>query len=302
MSGSTEEATINPDGSTSFTEDATDAGFDKEGEESGAEGAEDAAAETVRKGTDPAIYLALAFIGAIIIYYFYYTRNKKKQSEQESFFFEMDGDKFNIKLPAAVDEYYDVKEKVEKAGWEPGKKMGAPDDAASAPGRALAQALMKRSIADIPLVTHIQKESPGMNKLYAQSMCSVKQWKSYQAAESLISGEVEEVRAEADDIEPGWSQTIWRQAMQYHNMLKERHEKERKQREDAAKNVVKQKQIQEEEKKKPKLTPEEETRQRELAAEKAADELIKSEEREKEGKKAFANGGMKKGFLTSKKK
>lgn len=96
MSGSTEEATINPDGSTSFTEDATDAGFDKEGEESGAEGAEDAAAETVRKGTDPAIYLALAFIGAIIIYYFYYTRNKKKQSEQESFFFEMDGDKVGL--------------------------------------------------------------------------------------------------------------------------------------------------------------------------------------------------------------
>jgi len=65
---------------------------------------------------------------------------------------------------------------------------------------------MKRAIADIPIVTHIQKESPGMNKLYAQSMCSVKQWKTYQAAESLVSTEVDEVRAEADEIEPGWSQ------------------------------------------------------------------------------------------------
>merc|ERR1712024_60671 len=91
----------------------------------------------------------------------------------------------------------------------------APGAEASGPHRVLAQALMKRCIADIPLVTHIQKESPGMNKLYSQSMCSVKQWKSYQAAEALVSGEVEEVRAEAEDIEPGWSQTIWRQAMQY---------------------------------------------------------------------------------------
>jgi len=70
----------------------------------------------------------------------------------------------------------------------------------------MAQALMKRAIADIPIVTHIQKESAGMNKLYSQSMCSVKQWKAYQNAEAMVSHEVEEVRAEADEIEPGWSQ------------------------------------------------------------------------------------------------
>jgi hypothetical protein len=68
---------------------------------------------------------------------------------------------------------------------------------------------MKRSIADIPIVTHIQKESAGMNKLYSQSMCSVKQWKSYQAAEAMVSSEVDEVRAEADEIEPGWSQVSY---------------------------------------------------------------------------------------------
>lgn len=65
---------------------------------------------------------------------------------------------------------------------------------------------MKRCMADIPIVTHIQRESAGMNKLYSQSMCSVNQWKSYQAAEALVSAEVEEVRAEADEVEPGWSQ------------------------------------------------------------------------------------------------
>ena len=37
-------------------------------------------------------------------------------------------------------------------------------------------------------------------------MCSVKQWKAYQAAEAMVSAEVDEVRAEADEVEPGWSQ------------------------------------------------------------------------------------------------
>lgn len=84
-----------------------------------------------------------------------------------------------------------------------------PADKAAAqngPHRIMAQALMKRAIGDIPLVTHIQKESSGMNKLYSQSMCSVSQWRSYQAAEALVSAEVDEVRAEAEEIEPGWSQ------------------------------------------------------------------------------------------------
>jgi hypothetical protein len=74
-------------------------------------------------------------------------------------------------------------------------------------------------MADIPIVTHIQRESAGMNKLYSQSMCSVKQWKSYQAAEALVSAEVEEVRAEADEVEPGWSQVSIFQAFQLFTAL-----------------------------------------------------------------------------------
>lgn len=310
MSSSAEEAYVNPDGSTTF-EDATAGATGAESDDTAQEGFEDSGddqppnmdeettAEQIAKGTDPAIFIAIGFVVIAFVYYLFYTRSKRKEAEDEAFFTEMDGDKFNIKLPSAVDEYYEVKEKCLKAGWEPGKKPVSQEEAAQGPHRVLAQALMKRCIADIPLVTHIQKESPGMNKLYAQSMCSVNQWKSYQAAENLVSSEVDEVRAEADEIEPGWSQAIWRQAMQYHNMLKNKHEMELKQREAAAQKKLEE----EEEKKKPKLTPEEIQKQKELAAEKAAEELIKEEEREKVGKKAFASGGgMKKGFLATKKK
>ena len=135
-----------------------------------------------------------------------------------------------------------------------------------------------------------------MNKLYSQSMCSIKQWKSYQAAETLISQEVEDVRAEADEVEPGWSASIWRQAMQYHTMLKNRNEMEMKQREEAMKMAAKKKLEAENIK-----TPEEIQKMKEEAAEKAAQELIQAEEKEKKGSDKAFKGGMKKGFLDQKK-
>ena len=197
----TGEATVNPDGSTIFDDaeydNTTDSGIPNMDEE-GAAGAEE-----IIKGTDPALYLAIAVVVFAAIFIYIQIRKKRKADEIDSFFSNLEGDKFNLTLPASVDYYYEVKEKCEKAGWEPGQSTGGQP---TPHHRALAQALMKRCIDDIPIVTHIQRESPGMNKLYSQSMCSVKQWKSYQAAEAMVSAEVEEVRAEADEIEPGWSQ------------------------------------------------------------------------------------------------
>jgi hypothetical protein len=96
-----EEATVNPDGSTTFGEDAG-AGADPNFAEAGEEGFageepdfEEASesAEEIIKGTDPAIYLVLGFVVVAVLYYLNYKRNKKKQMEREAFFFDMDGDK-----------------------------------------------------------------------------------------------------------------------------------------------------------------------------------------------------------------
>mmetsp|Transcript_12180 Transcript_12180/g.17315 ORF Transcript_12180/g.17315 Transcript_12180/m.17315 type:complete len:305 (-) Transcript_12180:40-954(-) len=301
-----EEATINPDGSQTFADSGSDDYGDSGSGDASGDGTfgdfdnkTDGVPLPSKEGIDPAVYLVIVFICIAGMWFYLYMKNKRTTEMRESFFAELDGDKFNIKLPDAVDEYYQVREKCEDAGWVPGKPPANAQEAARGPARVLAQALMKRCIADIPIVTHIQKESAGMNKLYSQSMCSIKQWKSYQAAEALVSSEVDEVRAEADEIEPGWSEVIWRQAMQYHNMLKNKQEMEAKQ---LAAKAEKARQ-EEEEKKKPKLTPEQLQKAKEEAAEKAAQELLKMEEREKEGKKAFTNSsGMKKGFLDKKAK
>lgn len=303
-----EEATINPDGTQTVPGMEEDAGGAGGAEPGPAGGADDAGAggeeetfaegmpeaEYVIKGTDPAIYLFLAVLVLAGIWFFFSYKKRKDEEESDSFFSDLDGEKFNLKLPAAVDEYYDIKAKCEDAGWEPGTPapQGQPAANSSGPHRLLAQALMKRCIADIPIVQHIQKESAGMNKLYSQSMCSVKQWKAYQAAEAMVSAEVDEVRAEADEIEPGWSQVIWRQAMQYHNMLKQKHEMEEKARAaQAQKKKLEDNKVGKEQKKV------DDAKAKVLAAEKAAEELLKAEEREKSGKKAFKDSGMKKGFL-----
>jgi len=54
-----------------------------------------------------------------------------------------------------VDEYYDVKDKCLAEGWEPGQTIDPAQAAANGPHRVLAQALMKRCIVDIHLVTHM---------------------------------------------------------------------------------------------------------------------------------------------------
>jgi len=282
-----EEATINPDG----TQDMGDGGF---GSTMGEEEGEIPLVEEAETAMDPVYYL---FLGVIIFGLLVYLLRSKK-SEVDEFFDDLDGDKFNLKLPSQVDEYYDVKDKCLEAGWKPGmtpppgqQNTAKPDG----PHRLLAQALMKRCIADIPIVTHVQKESGGMNKLYSQSMCSVKQWRSYQAAEALVSTEVDEVRAEADEIEPGWSQVIWKQAMQYHTMLKQKHSQEVQQAMAAA---AKRKEV--EDKANAAKYQVDDAKAKEMAAEKAAAELLKAEENEKAAKSKNSFKDVKKGFLNKK--
>lgn len=204
---------------------------------------------------------------------------------------------FDLKLPSEVEDYYKTRTKVEAMGWKPGQ--GPPSQEATQnpahPHRIIASALMKRAMADIPDVMKIQKESAGMSKLYARSMCSVKQWRSYQQAEALISQEIADVKAEADDIEPGWSHSIWQQASQYHAMLKKKHEMELQAAQEKAKAATASKTTASE-KSNPKPAPiEDDPKARELAAQRAAEELLREEEAKE--KKGGAKSGLKKGFL-----
>ena len=291
-----EEATVNPDGSTTF-DGSSEPDFEDATTDNMFDDAENSAPVMDDTGVDPAVYVLVALAVFVVIALLVKKRRAAREEEDDDFFSNLDGEKFNVRLPEEVENYYQVKAKCEENGYIPGQAPISPEELQRNPNhphRLLAQALMKRAMADIPLVQHIQREAPAMNKLYSQSMCSVKQWRNYQAAEAMVSAEVEEVRAEADELEQGWSQLIWRQAMQYHGMLKAKHEAES----NKAKQEAMQKQLEEAKKKK----AADDAKAKAEAAEKAAQELLKDEERRKESATSFNGDGMKKGFLDSKKK
>lgn len=92
-----EEATINPDGSQTFTEDPTastgDAGA---GEEMPEDGSSIPEAEEIVAGTDPAIYLALAALAFVLIFMVLRMRRKRASADVDDFFSNLDGEKVSI--------------------------------------------------------------------------------------------------------------------------------------------------------------------------------------------------------------
>ena len=85
--------------------------------------------------------------------------------------------------------------------------------------------------------------------------------------------------------------------MQYHNMLKQKHEMEQKA---VAETASKKKEIEQRvNAAKMKIQSKEDEKD---TAERIAKELVDAEERERESKTAFSDGAVKKGFLESKKK
>lgn len=103
---SAEEATVNPDGSTTFEQEPP-ATEDAGGADAGGAGGDETPnmdeetfekAEEIAQGVDPAVYLLLAVIFFGALYYFFVYR--KKSDDSEAFFSELDGDK--VSQPSAV--------------------------------------------------------------------------------------------------------------------------------------------------------------------------------------------------------
>ncbi|CAN0028162.1 unnamed protein product [Heterosigma akashiwo] len=115
-------------------------------------------------------------------------------------------DEYNLQLPPAVEEYYQFKAKL-------------PDTLTEEHIRDLKNELMKRALQDIPMVLYMQDKSPGTYKLYNKAMIDDRAWRNFQKAEGLVCAEIEEVQREAEEVERGWGEQIWGQAMQLRKIL-----------------------------------------------------------------------------------
>ncbi|GMI33180.1 hypothetical protein TrCOL_g2592 [Triparma columacea] len=267
------EAEVGADGSTGGSEGGSEDTF--------FDGDDSDAIPVVTSNIFVLCVLGLVFLVVFAIIMYNVQKRKREDASKFEFFDRLESAQFNIRLPPPVQEYYQVKEKASAAGWVPGQGKPSQESDKNTPGRMLGQALMKRAIADIPLIQHMQKEAQGMYRLHGKNMCSEVQWRTFQSAEALVSSEVDEVRREAEEVEPGWADLIWRQAAQYHGMLKQHQMQAQAQAQAKAKagggGGGEKKALTEEEKK--------------ARAEKAAKELLEMEEREK---KKGKQGGKKK--------
>lgn len=89
-------------------------------------------------------------------------------------------------------------------------------------------ALLKRAMADIPLIEQLERDHPRMARLFNRGLLPFGLWEQLLEAESMMDAEVHSVQAEAEKLKTGWGQGVFGQAYQ---ML-------RKEREDAQREAV----------------------------------------------------------------
>jgi hypothetical protein len=95
----TEEATVNPDGSTTFE---TPGGEGEQFQDDAGLPPVEEVMEEIVKTTDPAVYLLLAVVVVGFLYFFFVFR-KKSDEDEDDFFSNLDGDKVSTVEETSMD-------------------------------------------------------------------------------------------------------------------------------------------------------------------------------------------------------
>jgi hypothetical protein len=215
-------------------------------------------------------------------------------SKPSSFYAEAVAATYDLLLPESeINGYYDLKDKLQRQlQASSDAPTGDAEDGASSWAKQLSaedklslqQALMKRLVKTIDRLDQVQRDKPGNWKLWREKLVSERFWSSLCDAEKMVGEEIDSCMAEAQELEPGWQEHIFQQAVQYWRMGKQA---------DAEKKVLKKavvhekKQKEKDERRKvveEKLAEEEKLRQERLA-EKAMEKLLKEEESMSSSKK-----------------
>ena len=82
----------------------------------------------------------------------------------------------------------------------------------------LRKLLMRRAIQAIPILLSLQNEGNSIERLYKRGMLTDDMHFKVKDLKSFVDQEFQDVQFEADDLLEGWSQHIWPQAMQFHQV------------------------------------------------------------------------------------
>lgn len=232
-----------------------------------------------------AIGIALAIIGYMAW----------RGSKTNPFFLEAVPSLYPLTLPDAdIDFYEDLKERLQKSyapealGYVNGTPNGSAEAQPFTPSWAqkvppeelmgLKHALMKRLVACIDPLDQVQRDKPGNWKLWRGKLVSERYWNSLVDGEKIVSEEIDACIAEANELEPGWRDHVFQQAVQiWRRQKQELVEKKEKIKEKVKekKSVIQEVKRVETDKKK----EEEDKKKQERLAEKAMEQLLREEEK-----------------------
>lgn len=216
-------------------------------------------------------------------------------SKPSDFFSEALPDTYPIVYPEAeINMYYDLKDKMQikavgqdvvdgsdgvPAMWaqklEPEERLG------------LQQALMRRLVKTIDILDKVQRDKPGNWKMWRGKLVTENFWNSLCEAERIVGEEVDQCLAEAEELEPGWREHIFQQAVQFWRMDKH-HKLEKKEAKKVTEKEKKNVKKEEERKVNEVANAEKEALRQEKAAEKAMEKLLREEENASKKDKAKA--------------
>lgn len=221
-------------------------------------------------------------------------------SQPSEFFVDAVHSTYDLELPEVeIDAYYELKDRIQRQHGGGAAEGGAPDAAADgaaagADGQApetswvqsvppeelqiLKKALMRRLVSCIDKLDQVQRDKPGNWKLWRGKLVSERYWSSLCDAEKAVSEEIDSCVAEAEELEPGWRQHIFPQAVHFWR-IQNMQEMEKKVQKKAVLDEKKEK-VQEQRKKEMEERQKEEDKLRqERLAEKAMEKLLREEEK-----------------------
>lgn len=212
-------------------------------------------------------------------------------SKPSSFFTDAVADRYDLELPEhEINTFYDLKERLQEQVGVQAPVEGAeagPPWAHQLPQEdrgALMEALMNRLKAAIERLDQVQRDKPGNWKLWRGKLVSEDFWNSLLDAERLIGQEIDDCLAESDDVQPGWREHIFQQAVQLWRMDKHALQ-EKKEQKKAVLDEKKGRKHEEKMKVVEVKQQEEDRKKQERLAEKAMEKLLREEELSSKSKK-----------------
>lgn len=107
--------------------------------------------------------------------------------------------------PQARKDYIDAKQTANP--YDPDEKL------------QLKKLLMLRALKTIPIIFGYEKEAASIDRLYKKGMLTDEMHNQTQELKAYIDKEMEDIKDEAESLVGGWGQSIWSQAVQFHQMI-----------------------------------------------------------------------------------